>query len=315
LRCRPAGKTRGSQTHAGCRRASMDGLLRQLRSGQVPPRPSAAGHGGRPSTDRIVCASEPFDLPSAIHLPSASDLPSATRRGLGSPVCVAWEPCPVFSFQRAISPAAFAHRATARPASRGPSVETRFTNLDLTNSNSFECANQLGESTGEGQAAFFAVGGCVRVEVPGTPSLEAHSTARAPRPCSGQAGGAARTETCFWGDRGGERAAVIYSLNVAAKLDDVDPETCLREVLSRSADQPINRIEVLLPWNLAADQLAESTHAASSTAPRQHGPHPTRTLLPQLRFKGRWYPEAPALRQTRGQGCSRRRRDLRPRSH
>jgi transposase len=63
-------------------------------------------------------------------------------------------------------------------------------------------------------------------------------------------------------DRGGESAAAIYSLIGTAKLNQVDPERYLREVLSRIADHPINRIAELLPWNLAADRPAESTHAA-----------------------------------------------------
>jgi hypothetical protein len=41
-----------------------------------------------------------------------------------------------------------------------------------------------------------------------------------------------------------------------------DPETYLREVLSRIADHPINPIAELLPRNLVADRSAESTHAA-----------------------------------------------------
>jgi hypothetical protein len=52
-------------------------------------------------------------------------------------------------------------------------------------------------------------------------------------------------------DAGGERAAAIYSLIGTAKLNGLDPEAYLREVLTRIADHPINRIEELLPWHLA----------------------------------------------------------------
>jgi transposase len=62
-------------------------------------------------------------------------------------------------------------------------------------------------------------------------------------------------------DTGGESAAAIYSLIGTAKLNDVEPEAYLREVLSGIADHPINRIEELLPWNLSADRSVEPTHA------------------------------------------------------
>jgi transposase len=52
-------------------------------------------------------------------------------------------------------------------------------------------------------------------------------------------------------DAGGERAAAIYSLIGTAKLNDIDPEAYLREVLTRIADHRVNRIDELLPWNLA----------------------------------------------------------------
>ena len=54
-------------------------------------------------------------------------------------------------------------------------------------------------------------------------------------------------------DSGGERAAAIYSLIGSAKLNGLDPEAYLREVLPRIADHPINRIAELLPWNIAME--------------------------------------------------------------
>ena len=52
-------------------------------------------------------------------------------------------------------------------------------------------------------------------------------------------------------DSGGERAAAIYSLIGSAKLNGLDPEAYLRDVLTRIADHPINRIAELLPWSTA----------------------------------------------------------------
>lgn len=53
---------------------------------------------------------------------------------------------------------------------------------------------------------------------------------------------------------GGERAASMYSLIETAKLNGLDPEAYLREVLQRIADHPVNRIDELLPWSIAAQQ-------------------------------------------------------------
>jgi transposase len=63
-------------------------------------------------------------------------------------------------------------------------------------------------------------------------------------------------------DAGGERAAAIYSLIGTAKLNGINPEKYLCDVLSRIADHPINRIEELLPWNLVTTQPEQATHAA-----------------------------------------------------
>jgi transposase len=62
-------------------------------------------------------------------------------------------------------------------------------------------------------------------------------------------------------DAGGERAAAIYSLVGTAKLNGLDPESYLRDVLSRIADHPVNRIEELLPWNFVA-RSEQSSQAA-----------------------------------------------------
>ena len=60
-------------------------------------------------------------------------------------------------------------------------------------------------------------------------------------------------------DAGGERAAAIYSLIGSANLNSFDPETYLREVLTRIADHPIHRIKELLPWKLVASIPPEPT--------------------------------------------------------
>jgi transposase len=50
-------------------------------------------------------------------------------------------------------------------------------------------------------------------------------------------------------DRGGERAAAMYSLIMSAKLNDVDPRAWLADVLARIADHPASRLHELLPWH------------------------------------------------------------------
>ena len=51
-------------------------------------------------------------------------------------------------------------------------------------------------------------------------------------------------------DAGGEHAAAVYTLVETAALNGLDPEACLREVLGRIADHPINRIAQRLTWNI-----------------------------------------------------------------
>lgn len=49
-------------------------------------------------------------------------------------------------------------------------------------------------------------------------------------------------------DRGGQRAATIISLIASAKMNDVDPQAWLADVLARIAEHPVNRLNELLPW-------------------------------------------------------------------
>jgi transposase len=68
-------------------------------------------------------------------------------------------------------------------------------------------------------------------------------------------------------DRGGERAAILYSLIVSAKMNDVDPQAWLADVLARIAAHPAQRIDDLLPWNwrpASSTIAADASQAASS---------------------------------------------------
>jgi hypothetical protein len=67
-------------------------------------------------------------------------------------------------------------------------------------------------------------------------------------------------------DSGGERAAAIYSLIGTAKLNGINPQAYLREVLAKIAEHPINRIDELLPWNLKLEADATEEPETEETA-------------------------------------------------
>jgi transposase len=74
-------------------------------------------------------------------------------------------------------------------------------------------------------------------------------------------------------DAGGCRAATIYWLIESAKLNGLNPQHYLTDVLTGIADRPARRIAELLPWNWqpldirAAPEPAHSPSAHRSTVP------------------------------------------------
>lgn len=62
-------------------------------------------------------------------------------------------------------------------------------------------------------------------------------------------------------DRGGERAAAIYTLVETCKLNGVDPQAWLADVLARLPDHPAKRIGELLPWAWRSERLTTAVVA------------------------------------------------------
>jgi hypothetical protein len=62
-------------------------------------------------------------------------------------------------------------------------------------------------------------------------------------------------------ERGGQRAAAIYTLIGTAKLNDIDPQAWLADIIARISDTPVSRLPELLPWNWK--QLADRSAKAA----------------------------------------------------
>jgi transposase len=58
-----------------------------------------------------------------------------------------------------------------------------------------------------------------------------------------------RNWTFLGSDAGGDRAAVFYTIIQTCKLNHIDPEAYLADVIGRVADHPAKRVHDLLPWN------------------------------------------------------------------
>ena len=116
-------------------------------------------------------------------------------------------------------------------------------------------------------------------------------------------------------ERGADRAAFMATLITTAKLNDIDSQAWLADVLARIADHAIHRLDELLPWNWAAEtERVKSRHEcrhrrptedhprrrqARGTAPRRGAVrHPTRSAAPD-HPGGHGLDQQPSLRASR----------------
>ena len=106
-----------------------------------------------------------------------------------------------------------------------------------------------------------------------------------------------RNWTFAGSDRGGERAAAIYTLVETAKLNGVDPQAWLADVLARLPDHPVRRIDELLPWNWRPPAGPPSPEVAAAwAAPRKSADVGEERGFPERRTGAPW-PSHPGRRR------------------
>ncbi|MHA6688502.1 IS66 family transposase [Mesorhizobium sp. A556] len=85
----------------------------------------------------------------------------------------------------------------------------------------------------------------VRFTTDGHLEMENNAAERAIRPLA-----LGRRNWTFAGsDSGGQRAAALYTIIETARMNGLDPEAYLADLMGRIADHPINRVDELLPWS------------------------------------------------------------------
>jgi hypothetical protein len=62
--------------------------------------------------------------------------------------------------------------------------------------------------------------------------------------------------------RGGQRAAIMYNLITTAKMNGVDPQAWLADILARIANHPAQRLDELMPWNWTGPRTPAEHRAA-----------------------------------------------------
>lgn len=73
-----------------------------------------------------------------------------------------------------------------------------------------------------------------------------------------------RNWTFCGSDRGGDRAAAMYTLIQTCRLNEVDPHAWLRDIIARISDHPQTRLHELLPWEWKAQQAGRQTVAQAA---------------------------------------------------
>jgi transposase len=145
-------------------------------------------------------------------------------------------------------------RATVRQARAGPLLERLHGWMHTT----LATLSKKSELAGAIKYALSRWAALTRYRDDGRLEIDNNAAERSLRACA-----LGRKNWLFAGsDAGGERAAAIYTLLGTAKLNGLDPEAYLRHVLERIAEHPINRIDALLPWNVALNNPVESRLAA-----------------------------------------------------
>ena len=178
-----------------------------------------------------------------------------------------------------------AERAAQRQARAGPLLAALHTWLHA----SLTSLSKKSELARAIRYALSRWGALTRYRDDGRLEIDNNAAERALRSCA-----LGRKNWLFAGaDSGGERAAAMYTLLGTAQLNGLDPEAYLRHVLERLADHPINRIDELLPWNVAAQTPSTDSpldlHVKTAAAGRLRSADPADPSYAPLRCPSRSY--------------------------